>query len=467
MSATRRSAAKRGEQDDRDSAPVLPLPPEAPYDVHVVVVGAGPAGLSAAVRVRWIKSWHTVPCSVAIFESGRIGGLGTWRTASITGPGWRYTGDGFVQAIRRDVDRFNIPIVPERVVSIQPHGDGYVVRGSGGTELRCVSVVLATGMRGLANEVDYLGRGLFITYMGYGYFERLFERAAQAASGRGMIVVGTGHTTKLAALLEPHVARSGGLTFLLDEPDGDALAAARRQLPGRVVRGRLKRVIGEPNTRVSADVQTGDGPDLEPESVPGVTGIVWEGPDAAEHSFACGSVLLDYNAWELRPDTHWDAIGLSRSQGGAIAIDALCRTSAPGIFAAGDLAGDRFKATAIALGDGVTAGFGAVRHVHEGLFGAPLDLFAYAATDRPLLPGEPELPPLSGEHVPVLLAPLDGCIAALTAMGDEAVALARAMDGVATMADLTRHTGVTHATLQSILYRIFELKLGTVHRRKS
>ena len=145
----------------------MKLFPAAPYDVDVAIIGGGPAGMSAAVRCRWVKSYRSLPCSVAVFEPGTLGGLAGWRTCSITGPGYRYLGDGLIQRIATDFERYRIPVVSERVVSLH-RGDGlFILETDAGTRVRALSVIVATGMRALANERHFLGRGLFVTYMGY------------------------------------------------------------------------------------------------------------------------------------------------------------------------------------------------------------------------------------------------------------------------------------------------------------
>ena len=53
----------------------IATPQPAGYDADVIVVGAGPAGLAAATRVRWVKGYHAMAASVRIIESGAVGGL--------------------------------------------------------------------------------------------------------------------------------------------------------------------------------------------------------------------------------------------------------------------------------------------------------------------------------------------------------------------------------------------------------
>ena len=142
-----------------------------------------------------------------------------------------------------------------------------------------------------------------------------------------------------------------------------------------------------------------------------------------------------------------------------MAIDARLHTSVPGVFAAGDLAGDRYKSVAIAVGDGVNAGFAAVRHVFRGKFDTEPSLYAYAASDRPLSPEESDLPPLDDALVPVLLSPAPTGLARHPA----AAALSH-FDGVANLGTLAARTGLSRDDLHALVHRMFELKLGTVHR---
>ena len=363
--------------------------PEAPYDVDVAVIGGGPAGMSAAVRCRWVKSYRSLPCSVVVFEPGTLGGLAGWRTCSITGPGYRYLGDGLIQRIQTDFERYRIPVLAERVVSLQQDGRLFTLQTAAGTTVRALSVVIATGMRALANERRFLGRGLFVTYMGYAYFPKLMERVAEAGGG-GVVVFGNRKSEHLAEVASRLATPESSLTWVLDEPEEVPLP----DLPGQVRRGALHGVLGEGDDEAGFDVGTAESPavpDYERSAVFGVQGVEWREENGTIHTTSCSAVLLDYNAWETRTRRRWDQIGLADNDDGFVRIDQWCGTPTPGVFAAGDITG-RYRSTAMALGDGVNAGLSAVRYTYRLKFGDEPNLFAYHSQDRPLRSNEADLP---------------------------------------------------------------------------
>ena len=364
--------------------------PTAPYDVDVAVIGGGPAGMSAAVRCRWVKSYRSLPCSVVVFEPGPLGGLAGWRTCSITGPGYRYVGDGLIQRIQTDFDRYEIPVVCERVQTVSKVGSLFRIDTTAGRSVRALSVVVATGMRPLANERHFLGRGLFVTYMGYEYFPKLMARVAQAGANGGVVVFGNRKSVNLAGLVDPLVQTRSGVTWVLDEPADVPLP----DLPGTVVRGALHAVEGSGDSEAgfgAGDAADPTIPDFESEAKNGVDGVTIEDEAGVLRRLDCSAILLDYNAWESHTRRDWDTLNLSDNGEGFLTIDSWCATSVDGVFAAGDITG-RYRSTAMALGDGVNAGFSAVRYTHRRKFGREPNLFAYASADRILEGSERDLP---------------------------------------------------------------------------
>ena len=282
--------------------------------------------------------------------------------------------------------------MPERVVSLKREGQLFMLETDAGTTVRALSVVVATGMRALANERHFLGRGLFVTYMGYEYFPKLFDRIAEAGSA-GVVVFGNSKSAHLAEVAGQLAASAPSLTWVLDEPENVPLP----DLPGRVVRGALHAVLGVGDDEAGFDAGVADAPavpDYENAAIAGVEGVQWRDEAGQIHSDSCSAVLLDYNAWETRTRRCWDDIGLTTEEDGFVRINQWCGTTTPGVFAAGDITG-RYRSTAMALGDGVNAGLSAVRFTHSSKFGYEPNLFAYQSQDRALSNTESDLPDVS------------------------------------------------------------------------
>lgn len=389
--------------------------------------------MSAAIRVRWTKSYRSVPCSVVVFESGKLGGLATWRSCALTGPGFKFRGDGLVRHLRADFDRFQIPTVSDRAVSIESSDGVFLVEGEKGNRVRALSVIVATGFRPLGNEAKFIGRGVFITYMGYEYFPEILDRATEAAAGRGLAIAGNGKSIHIAGLVRNRMERAGGATWLIDEGAGHPA-----DLPGKQLQGRVVELLAGPEGMLRA--------------------IRLSSRDGTERVLECGALLLDYNGFELAPSFAIEGLALRKGDRGFVDCDRDCATNVTGIFVAGDITG-RYASTAMAIGDGVNAGFGAYRHVFRGKFGEEPPLFAYAATDGPIAEDHRDLPPIEDSMIPVLLGPIAHAV--------ERCAIPRdfldAIDGVRSVGEICEDETIDTGDARDWIHRLIAEKLGTVH----
>jgi thioredoxin reductase (NADPH) len=352
------------------------------YDHDVLVIGGGPAGLAAATRVRWVKGFHVLVGSVCLVESGRLGGLLSWGSCVLTGPGWAYPGRSLTERLLADIERLSIPVVHDRVVRIDVEGPLFHTHFEGGRVLRSLSVILATGFRSLANEVDYYLRGVRMTFKGYDHFPSLVRSCAKDAAGQGLVVIGNAKSAHLKALIDAHSGGAGEVTLVTEE--------------------RLLAVEGEDT----------------------VEAVRLAAADGTERRLLCRAVLMDYNAMELRPDLQIDGVRPELDARGFIQVDTSMATSVPGLFAAGDITG-RYAATLMALGDGVCAGLAAYEYSFERKFGRPPRLFAYKALDEALPANPRDLPAIPAHAIPVPFggqggAPLPTWIDGERSLSDEA-----------------------------------------------
>lgn len=354
-----------------------------PYDYDVAVIGAGPAGLAAAIRARWLKGFDPWPSSVVVFDPAPLGGLGRWGSCVLTGPGWSLSGAELTERLASDVESLAIPVLREAVTRVERDGP-YLLLRAGEHAVRTLAIVLAPGLRTLANEDRHFPDGVTIAMKGRAHLRSLVGRAVEAGRRNGLVVIGNAHT----ALLVPVFAELGGSVAIqwVVEPSTTAStltgAEAHAALPHPTLHGRLAAVEGD-------------------DRVEGVTIATSDGP----RQLTCSSVFIDYHAFELRPAVSVDGLGhlgIRATAEGFVETDAWNETRAPGIFAAGDVTG-RYASTLTALGDGVSAGFGAHRHAFRAKFGSEPDLFAYRGLARPLASDGERGPAIADDDVPVLV----------------------------------------------------------------
>ena len=101
----------------------FPWQGKAPWDVDVAVVGAGPTGLSAAIRLRWLKTFPLVPVSVALINSGPLGGLAKMGNSILTGPSLAFPTGQLVERLEEDLKKWPVPVISNRVEAIDKEQD--------------------------------------------------------------------------------------------------------------------------------------------------------------------------------------------------------------------------------------------------------------------------------------------------------------------------------------------------------
>jgi thioredoxin reductase len=259
-------------------------------DFDAIVVGGGPAGLQATLTLARVHR------RVLMLDSGR------YRNDPATYMHNVVTHDGsppseFRAAARKDLATYpTVTVREEAATSVRPDGDVLVVE-VGGEELAARGVVLATGVRDTLPDKPGLAE-LFGGVVAHCPFCHGHEFAGQHVG-----ILGTTAAAHLPGILGPVVSRITVLT------DGAELEVE----PPSGVSVRTEPVTGVCASPLGARVSFAEGPDEE------VAGLYVSTTFTQSAPFA-------------------EQLGLAMLPSGCVEVDAMGRTSRPGVHAAGDMA---------------------------------------------------------------------------------------------------------------------------------
>ena len=82
-----------------------------PYDFDTMVIGGGPAGMSAAIRARWLRTYYCLPSDIAIVDKNGLGGISNWKAVIVGTPSWQYVGSQLEDLFRQDFNTFPVEII--------------------------------------------------------------------------------------------------------------------------------------------------------------------------------------------------------------------------------------------------------------------------------------------------------------------------------------------------------------------
>lgn len=305
------------------STPTETVPqPAQHYDV--VVVGGGPAGSSAAIYSAR-KGLRTA------IVAQRLGGqvqetVGIENLISVP-----YTeGRHLAADLEKHLHVYAIDVLDNRKVeNIIDHGAAKEIRLQGGEVLQTNALIVATGAKwrelGVPGEKEYLGRGVAFCPHCDGPFYK----------GKRVAVVGGGNSGVEAAIdlagICAHVTLvEFGETLKAD----DVLVRKLATLSNVAVltQARTTEIVGNGQTVVGLRYQNRSSNAVRTVDLDGVFVQIGLVPNSA--------VAKDL---------------VATNHAGEIIIDERCRTSRPGIYAAGDVSTTPFKQIVIAMGEGAKA----------------------------------------------------------------------------------------------------------------
>jgi thioredoxin reductase (NADPH) len=309
------------------------------YDV--VIVGGGPAGLTAAVNG---ASEGLQTGLIESFAPGGQAGTST-RIENYTGFPFGVSGDELASRTLQQAKRLGADIVvTRRVEGIDPAD--MTVTLDGGDVLRTRSIVLAMGVEWRRLRVDSVDR-----FVGSGAYYGAARSDAGLAQGNDVYLIGAGNSAGQAAIFFSNHARS--VTLLVR---GESLAESMSHYL-------IEQIATKANIRVEtrSEVVAGHGREqLEAiEIINRSTGRTSRRDARVVFVLIGAEAATDWLPSEISRDQHGfvltgtDAIKAGQWKADREPFD--LETSAPGIFAVGDIRSGSVKRVAASVGEGGVA----------------------------------------------------------------------------------------------------------------
>ena len=314
-------------------------PGRAQYDV--VIVGGGPAGLTAAVNA---ASEGLRTALIESFAPGGQAGTST-RIENYTGFPFGVSGDDLASRALQQAKRLGAEIVvTRRVESIDPAA--MTVELDGGDVLRTRSIVLAMGVEWRRLGVDSIDR-----FVGSGVYYGAARSDAGLAQGNDVYLIGAGNSAGQAAIFFSNHARS--VTLLVR---GESLAESMSHYL-------IEQIATKANIRVetrSEVVAVHGHEQLEAiEVIDRRTGATARRDTKVLFVLIGAEAATDWLPSAISRDVHGfvstGADAMNADQWTADREPFALETSAPGIFAVGDIRSGSVKRVAASVGEGGVA----------------------------------------------------------------------------------------------------------------
>jgi thioredoxin reductase (NADPH) len=303
-----------------------------PYEV--IIVGGGPAGLSAGLYCK------RAALRTVLFEKGMPGGQIAISKDVENYPGVEaITGFDLAEKMLHHARSFGLDVVQKEIISVRAGQDRHSVRLATGEILRTDALILAAGgsvrKLGIPGEAEYLGSGVSYCATCDGFFFR----------DKTVVVVGGGDTAVEEAL---YLAKLTKKVFLVHRRN--SLRAGKLLQSRLMSEPRIELIWNTAITEIKGDGKT-------------VEGVLYEDTETGEKGeFPTDGVFIfigySPNNQLIPPEVRMDDRGF-------VITDEKCETNVPGIFAVGDLRQKFANQIVIAAADGCIAALAAAHYIEE------------------------------------------------------------------------------------------------------
>ena len=299
---------------------------------RVVVIGSGPAGLTAALYTARAQLPTTVITGPLL--GGQI--ATTHEVENFPGFPDGTTGPELVEAMRAQAERFGTGFVYDSVARARlQDGPPFLIETSGGERISADAVIVTIGANpralGIPGEAEYVGHGVSYCATCDGFFFR----------GKDVVVVGGGDSALQEALFLTRFANRVDIIHRRDQLRA-SVALQMRALAHEKISFIWDTVVDE----IRAD-ETGSVNAIEMRNLK--TGAQEE--RAADGVF----IFIGYD-----PNSDVFAGQLATDDAGYVLIDQRYRSNIEGVFAAGEIHDQIFRQAITAAGDGCAAALTAI-----------------------------------------------------------------------------------------------------------
>jgi thioredoxin reductase (NADPH) len=308
-------------------------------DWDVVIVGAGPAGMAAALYTGRAK------LKTLLLDRAGMGGGQLMNTELIEDyPAIKsITGSDMARAFEDQIREFDVQVTWGEVTGIEPRGNRRVVMTEDGTAYVAKAVIVATGgmprKLGVPGEVEYAGRGVSYCAICDGAFFK----------GQALAVIGGGDSAVEEATF---LTRYGSKVYIIhrrDEWRAQKLLRERALANPKIVpiwNASLEEIGGDPTAELPKvewlrlrDLKTGE-----------------------EQRLDVGGVFIYVG---FLPNSEIFGSAFAKDAQGFVITDDKMEAGLPGLYVVGDVRSQYVRQISNAVGDATIAAVAATRYIEE------------------------------------------------------------------------------------------------------